>query len=45
MRGYKFTQSQENFLHLMYMDDIKLLIKNEKKKNENLIQTIRIFRI
>ena len=29
--GYKFTKSQEKINHLMYMDDIKLFVKNEKE--------------
>ena len=30
--GYKLSKLQEKINHLMYMDDIKLLAKNEKKK-------------
>ena len=29
--GYKLSRSQENVNHLMYMDDIKLFAKNEKR--------------
>ena len=29
--GYKLSRSQEKINHLMYMDDIKLFAKNEKK--------------
>ena len=29
--GYKFTRSQEEINHIMYMDDIKLFAKNEKE--------------
>ena len=29
--GYKRSRSQEKINHLMYMDDIKLLVKNEKE--------------
>ena len=29
--GYKLSRSQEKFNHLMYVDDIKLFSKNEKK--------------
>ena len=29
--GYKLSRSQENISHLIYMDDIKLFAKNEKK--------------
>ena len=29
--GYKLTKSQEKINHLIYMDDIKLFAKNEKK--------------
>ena len=38
--GYKLSRSQENINHLMYMDDIKLLEKNEKEL-ETLIHTVR----
>ena len=40
--GYTFSESQEKINHLMYMDDIKLLTKNEKEL-ETLIQTNRIY--
>ena len=40
--GYKLSRSQEKINHLMYMDDIKLLAKNEKEL-ENLIHTVRIY--
>ena len=30
--GYKLGKSQEKINHLMYMDDIKLFAKNEKKQ-------------
>ena len=36
--GYKFSRSQEKINHLMYMDDIKLFVKNEKEL-ETLIHT------
>ena len=39
--GYKFTKSQEKITQLMYIDDIKLFLKNEKKL-ETLVQTVRI---
>ena len=39
--GYKLT-SQEKMNHLMYMDDIKLFIKNEKEL-ETLIHAVRIY--
>ena len=29
--GYKLSKSQENITHLMYMDDIKMFAKNEKR--------------
>ena len=29
--GYKLSRSQEKIDHLMYMDDIKLFVKNEKE--------------
>ena len=29
--GLQFTKSQEKINHLMYMDDIKLFSKNEKR--------------
>ena len=40
--GYKLSGSQENINHLMYMDDIKLLAKNEKEL-ETLIHAVRIY--
>ena len=40
-RDYKFTKSQENISHLMYMNDIKSFAKNEK--NWRLMQTIKIY--
>ena len=40
--GNKFTKLQEKINHLMYMEDIKLLSKNEKEL-ETLIQTIGIY--
>ena len=40
--GYKLSRSQENINHPMYMDDIKLLAKNEKEL-ETLIHAIRIY--
>ena len=40
--GYKFSRSQEKINHLMYMDDIKLLAKNEKEL-ETLIHAVRIY--
>ena len=40
--GYKLSRSQEMINHLMYMDDIKLFAKNEKKL-ETLIHTVRIY--
>ena len=39
---YKHSISQQKINHLMYMDDIKLLAKNEKEV-ETLIHTIRIY--
>ena len=33
--GYKLSRSQEKINHLIYIDDIKLLTKNEKKKPGN----------
>ena len=35
-------QTQEKINHLMYMDDIELLAKNEKEL-ETLIHTVRIY--
>ena len=32
---YKLTKSKEKINHQMYMDDIKLFVKNEKKKQTN----------
>ena len=40
--GYKLSRLQEKVNPLMYMDDIKLLAKNEKEW-ETLIHTIRIY--
>ena len=40
--GYKLSRSKEKVNHLMYMDDIKLLAKNEKEL-ETLIHTVRIY--
>ena len=42
MARYKLSRSQEDVNHLMYMDDIKLFVKNEKEL-ETLIHTIRIY--
>ena len=39
---YKLSKSQEKINHLMYMEDIKLLAKNEKEQ-KILIQTVRIY--
>ena len=39
---YKLSRSQEKIKHLMYMDDIKLLAKNEKEL-ETLIHAVRIY--
>ena len=46
--GYKLSRSQEKINHLMYMDDIKLFLKNEKKNNKTkqtrkLIHAVRIY--
>ena len=41
--GYKLNRLQEKINHLMYMDDIKLFAKNEKKKMKTLIHTARIY--
>ena len=40
--GYKLSRSQEKINHLMYMDDIKLFVKNEKEL-ETLIHAVRIY--
>ena len=40
--GHKLNKSQEKINHLMYIDDIKLFVKN-KKGLETLIQTVRIY--
>ena len=42
-RELKFTKSQENINHPVYMESIKVFVKNEKEL-ESLIQTIRIYR-
>ena len=39
---YKRSRSQEKINHLMYMDDIKLFVKNEKEL-ETLIHAVRIY--
>ena len=39
--GHKLSKSLEKINHLMYMDDIKLFAKNEKKQ-ETLIYIVRI---
>ena len=39
---YKLRRSQEKIKHLMYIDDIKLFIKNEKDP-ETLIHAVRIY--
>ena len=41
--GYKISRSQKMINHLMYIDDIKLLEKNEKEL-ETLIHAVRIYR-
>ena len=40
--GYKLIKSQKKVNYLLYMDDIKLLVKN-KNELETLIHTIRIY--
>ena len=40
--GFKFTKLQEKIYQLTYIDDIKILTKNEKEL-ETLIQTLRIY--
>ena len=40
--GYKLSRSQEEINHLMYVDDIKLFVKNEQE-GETLIHTVRIY--
>ena len=40
--GYKLSKSQEKITHLMYIDDIKLFVKNEKEL-ENPIHRVRIY--
>ena len=40
--GYKLSRSQEKTNHLMYIDAIKLFVKNEKNL-EILINTVRIY--
>ena len=40
--GYKLSRSQEKINPLMYMDGIKLFVKNEKEL-ETLIHTIRLY--
>ena len=38
-----FVDRKKKITHLMYMDDIKLFAKNEKKKMETLIHAVRIY--
>ena len=38
--GYKFAQSQEKFNHLMYMEDVKVLAKNEKERETQIDKNI-----
>ena len=40
--GHKLSRSQEKINHRMYMNDIKLFVKNEEI--ETLIHTLRIYR-
>ena len=40
--GYKLSRSHEKINHLIYMDDIKLIVKNEKEL-ETLIHAFRIY--
>ena len=40
--GYKLHKSEERINHLIYMEDIKLFVKNEKEL-ETLIQAVRIY--
>ena len=40
--GYRLSKLQEKIKHLMYMDDIKRFVKNEKEL-ETLIHAIRIY--
>ena len=39
---YWLRKSQEKINHLLYVDEIKLLVK-DKKKIETIIQTVRIY--
>ena len=42
--GYKFSESHEKIIHFMYIDGMKVYVRNEKEKRlETLIQTIRIY--
>ena len=40
--GYKLSRSEEKINHLIYMDSIKLFVKNEKEL-ETLIHAVRIY--
>ena len=40
--GYKLTKLHDKINHQMYMDDIKLFVKNEKEL-ERVIQALRIY--
>ena len=39
--GYEFTKGKEKISHLLYMDDLKLYAKNEKKLDSH-VQTVRV---
>ena len=40
--AYEFSGSKEKINHLLFMDDLKLYIRNEKEL-DSFVQTIRIF--
>ena len=40
--AYEFSESKEKINHLLFMDDLKLYSRNEKRL-DSLVQTIRVF--
>ena len=40
--AYEFSESKEKINHLLFMDDLKLYSRNEKRL-DSLLQTVRVF--
>ena len=40
--AYEFSESKEKINHLLFMDDLKLYSRSEKRLN-SLVQTVRVF--